>query len=592
MAAADSAVLLSQDEVVEGSEVSPLAQGPWRVSAARLGQLAVSFGVVLVFVGMCLRAGPASPTASASVGSAGVIQANLVEAKGEHHKVHTVKSKEAAPKKATHDESHHHHSSKEKKKPPAAHVAERHCIDVPGVILAQDDPSKVKSLWPECSAKWSVDCRAAGCCADWNMKCFERDKAWSACNTECKTKGDNNETWTCNQLWPAKPRTYETCAQACREDSTCHVATFSSDNGGVCKLSKASSTSVVWAAEVVSSTICGFSPERLQELNAKVDEQLPWVVPQEEIHECSWSDEDCTRTQCCNDVSCSKDFSQCYGFSCYKKTDYYAGCRLDAPPKEWNGTWIGGPRELKVAGPAGGKVKLMGTSLYCFIVATWDAPPAKPFWSPERDLVDNLKNNGLSIMQCDSHDFFDGAQTAVAEWGSFSNIDTYQEIWKEVKNRGDWAKRDWTVKVDSDAVFLPDRLKMHLDKLRVPYGARVYIENNDYRFRFMGALEVVSKPAMELWLEKSHTCIRGKHEGGEDFYMRGCMDALGIDHMIDHSLLWDKYAGQDTHCTDGWAVAFHFHKSIIRWNWCYNEVMCGGRANCGKGLEVEYVMND
>jgi hypothetical protein len=580
-------VLLSQDDIGDGSEVSLPAEGPRRLSRVKLGQLALSLGVVLFFAGLCVKTSPASSVTSVPVGGAGVIQANLVEAPKTQPDSSKPESKKVAWSGAT---PHSNHTKTGHKHP--VRVAERNCVDVPGLILAQDDPSKVESLWAECSVKWSADCRSAGCCADWNMKCFEKDKAWSACNTDCKTEGDKNETWSCNVLWPAKPRTYDTCAKACKDDPTCHAATFSADNGGSCKLSSSVSTRVVWASDAVNSTICGFSSQRLQELQSKVKEQLPWVMPQEEAHECSWSDEDCTTTQCCNDVSCSKDFSQCYGYSCYKKTDYYAGCRLHAPPEDWNGTWLCGPRELKVTGPAGGKVKLMSTTLYCFIVATWDAPPAKPFWSPERDLVENIKTNGVSIMQCDMHDFFDGAQTEVAEWGSFSNIDTYQQIWQEVKNRGDYAKMDWTVKVDSDAVFFPDRLKMHLDKLRVPSGARVYIENNDYRFRFMGALEVVSKPAMDIWLEKSHTCIRGKHEGGEDFFMRGCMDALGIDHMIDHSLLWDKYAGQDVHCTDGWAVAFHFHKSIIRWNWCYNEVMCGGRAKCDQGMEVEYVMED
>merc|ERR1740121_3059689 len=89
----------------------------------------------------------------------------------------------------------------------------------------------------------------------------------------------------------------------------------------------------------------------------------------------------------------------------------------------------------------------------------------------------------------------------------------------------------------------------------------------------MGALEVISRPAVQLFMEQSHTCIRGEHEGGEDFFMRGCMDALGIDHLIDHSLLSDQYAAQDVHCTDGWAVAYHYYKSVIRWNWCYNEVV-------------------
>lgn len=248
---------------------------------------------------------------------------------------------------------------------------------------------------------------------------------------------------------------------------------------------------------------------------------------------------------------------------------------------------------MKEIAPAGAGVAIMGTSLYCFMVVAWDAPAPKPFWSTESELVGNIKDNGLSIINCDGHRFYDGIQTARAEWGSFSNIDAFMETWKAVEEDGNWKNFDWTVKVDSDAIFFPDRLKQHLDALKVPAGARVYLENNDFRFKFMGALEVISKPAVEVWVRERWNCIRGKHEGGEDFFTKGCLDTMGIDHMVDHALLVDTYAGQDVHCTDGWAAAFHYHKSIIRYNWCYNEAVCGARrCEGGQGLEVEYVMDE
>jgi len=138
---------------------------------------------------------------------------------------------------------------------------------------------------------------------------------------------------------------------------------------------------------------------------------------------------------------------------------------------------------------------------------------------------------------------------------------------------------------------VPARLKQHLDKLRTPKGSKVYLENINYQFKFMGALEILTREAVDLYLEHNHECVRGKHEGGEDFFMKGCMDALGIDHQSDYNLLHDKYASNDAPCTDGWGVAYHFHKKVISWNWCYNEVVCGGRAKtCPEGIEVEFVM--
>lgn len=469
---------------------------------------------------------------------------------------------------------------------------EKTCIDIEGVILQQDDNS-FEQAWQPCAEKWSADCRGAGCCADWGMKCYEKSDSWSACNSECKDIDENNDTWTCKELWPPAPRTFETCRKTCEDSDDCFQAVFSSDDGAWCRLSKKINTTVVWASDSVSSTICGTSRKKIEELTDAAKSQLPFVLPQQDIQQCSWSGEDCRETRCCNDVSCDKEFTQCFGYSCYNKTEYFAGCRLDAPPEDWDGKWLGGQRERKVIPPAGAQAKVMGTSLYCFIVVSWDAPAAKPFWSTESELVGNIKDNGLSIMQCDGNDFLDGGMSEVAEWGSFSNIDLFQDVWKKVQANGRWKDFDWTVKVDSDAVFFPDRLKQHLDKLRVPQGSRVYIENNDYRFNFMGALEVVSNPAMNIWLEQHWNCIHGKHEGGEDFFMKGCMDGLGVDHMIDHQLLWDKYAAQDVHCTDGWSAAYHFHKSVLRWRWCYNEAVCGDRAkSCDQGLEVEYVMDD
>jgi len=329
----------------------------------------------------------------------------------------------------------------------------------------------------------------------------------------------------------------------------------------------------------------------MKNLIAKANGQLPYRLPALPMNNCSWGGQDCSATKCCNDVACDKHFSNCFPYSCYKKTEYFAGCRLEAPPKDWEGTWLGGGAEHRMIPSAGAQVQVQGTTLYCFAVISWDAPRPKPFWSTEKELAGNMKTNGVSIFKCDGHDFYDGIQTPKAAWGSFSNIDAFQEIWTNVKNKGTYKKFDWTVKVDADAVFLPSRLKMHLDKLRTPKGSKVYVENVNYQFKFMGSLEILTREALDLYLEHGHECIRGKHEGGEDFFMKGCMDALGIDHQSDFELLHDKYASSDGPCTDGWAVAYHFHKKIISWNWCYNEAVCGTRdKSCPEGIEVEYVM--
>eukprot|EP00405_Crypthecodinium_cohnii_P007175 CAMPEP_0206422944 /NCGR_PEP_ID=MMETSP0324_2-20121206/2393_1 /ASSEMBLY_ACC=CAM_ASM_000836 /TAXON_ID=2866 /ORGANISM="Crypthecodinium cohnii, Strain Seligo" /LENGTH=564 /DNA_ID=CAMNT_0053887423 /DNA_START=15 /DNA_END=1709 /DNA_ORIENTATION=+ len=469
--------------------------------------------------------------------------------------------------------------------------AGRTCKVISGVKLDMQDRVSA-DLWPKCVQKWAYDCRSSGCCTDPDMKCYEKNEEWGACKASCDSLDDKNESWTCKVApGPVAQRTSESCTKACAEDPDCTQAVFDSSDGGLCQISTEMHATVVWAGDNFNTTVCGDADE-LEAIADTVALQLPFEQEFREPQQCSWAGENCAETLCCNEVGCDKKFLSCVAYSCYKKDEYFSGCQLSPPTKDtWDGTWQGGGRTMKSLAPAGSQAAAHGTSLYCFSVVNWKAPAPKPFWSTEAQLADNIKMHGVSICQCDGHDFYDGVPTPKAEWGSFSNIDAFQQIWKEVQEKGAYKNFDWTVKVDADAVFLPNRLKQHLDKLRTPKGARVYLENIDYQFKFMGALEVMTREAVDRYLEKGHECIRGKHEGGEDFFLKGCLDAIGIDHMSDYSLLADKYAGQDRPCTDGWAVAYHFHKKVLSWNWCYNEAVCGNRdKTCEWGIEVAYVM--
>jgi len=325
----------------------------------------------------------------------------------------------------------------------------------------------------------------------------------------------------------------------------------------------------------VNSTFCGDESETddVKKAAAKAREQLPFQMDWPIIN-CSWGGEDCSETKCCNDYMCDKDYNYCGGYQCWKKTEYFSGCAPQAP-EGWNGTWLGGPREFRLMPPAASQVAAQGRSLYCFSVVTWEAPRSKPFWNSEAELATNWDKQGVHIRQCDASDIIDGHMTPTAEWGSFSNIDLFMEVWQKVKAIGRWADYDWTVKVDSDAVFFPNRLKDHLYNLRTPKGSRVYLENIDYKFKFMGAIEIMTREALEHFLEVGHTCIRGDHAGGEDSFMKGCLNGLGMDHQTDYQLLRDKYAAQDDPCTDGWIVAYHYYKKSHDWSTCYNEALCG-----------------
>merc|ERR1711879_42072 len=61
---------------------------------------------------------------------------------------------------------------------------------------------------------------------------------------------------------------------------------------------------------------------------------------------------------------------------------------------------------------------------------------------------------------------------------------------KKTEEEGLWEHRDWTVKVDIDAVFLPIRLRERLGQVEVTENG-IYLENCKYvNFGFFGSLEV------------------------------------------------------------------------------------------------------
>jgi len=288
---------------------------------------------------------------------------------------------------------------------------------------------------------------------------------------------------------------------------------------------------------------------------------------------------------CCNDYVCDQDFAVCSKYSCYRKDDQFAGCAASRPDG-WEGTWLGGPREHREVPSAGSTMATQERSLYCFTVVAWHAPRPKPEVNSEAEITNHWQKLGLHIMQCDGHDFFEGNMTPVSEWGAFSNVDMFMAVWQQVKAEEKWKDHDWTVKVDADTVFLPNRLRDHLYNLRTPLTSRVYLENIDYKFKFFGALEIMTREAVNIFLEKGHTCVRGIHEGGEDIFMRACLDGLGIDHQSDFTLLKDKLAGVDVDCNDGWSVAFHYMKTRMAWANCYNKAVCDGPDPCEESIEV------
>jgi len=285
---------------------------------------------------------------------------------------------------------------------------------------------------------------------------------------------------------------------------------------------------------------------------------------------CSWAGQECSNTHtCCNE-----------GFNCAVKDENFAGCAQNTKiatfskqhidlPADWEGTILGGWRgEYEVQPvPEGGDVA--GMSFYCIMVVLPD--------SMEVQLEAKAKENQASIYQCDAHKVYNSWKTDMASWDTSEttvlNTGVFLKVFEWVRDDGEYLKYDWTIKVDPDCVFLPERLRAHLWALRPPPNTPIYMKNNNIEGTgnnyFLGAIEVFSKRAVQIYLDNDKDC--GKFLGvnsGEDGFFKGCMDALGVGFMWDRAMFKPNY--DPAICTNGKYAAYHPIKYPSHWQRCWD----------------------
>lgn len=394
-------------------------------------------------------------------------------------------------------------------------AAQRMCIALPGVKLRGYSPAGFDPVVGS-QKKYDDDWQ----CSDWCLK-----------HAECKQSVFTWETKTCELF---KDRTAE--PQYFREQ---------------------------WPW--FNSSYCDTADKKQDMLDMlhKVYDAKPWVPPP---HNCSWGGDNCIETKCCADVcDASWDFKECKAYTCYKRDENWAGCKTGGPPEGWEGTELGGHPNTEVAPAEEGKL-IQGTRLYCFSVVMWNQPPAAGWQASEAELANNWKEQKKGIMQCDDYSIFDGL-----EGGSVHNIQSFINAWNMVKDDGRWKQNDWSIKVDPDAVFFPEHFRRKLEWVyKTPQGATVYMRNTFYKFKLLGAIEALTREALELYFARGWECeAHLGQEGGEDYWLLQCLEGLGVDYQTDESLLHDKYAA-DENCDDGYSVAHHFFKKIDDWDACWD----------------------
>lgn len=316
---------------------------------------------------------------------------------------------------------------------------------------------------------------------------------------------------------------------------------------------------------------------------------------------CSGPKDNCFDTGCCK-VS---------GHQCFAKNAEVGRCNLTCTPgKDMQCGLPVNKHSVPVQ-------KHLPATLYCFAVFTQNT--GSPKKSTEMELLKLQKRYGVSIYGCDAWDVY--ADVAVPIDGSYSTIkvdDVFNEfhrikrktsgtwvnwamfyqVWVKVRDVGRWENKGWTIKVDADAVFIPQRMRDWLaPKGESPNG--VYFENcPSVQYGLFGNTEVMSNTATKVltkYLEDCHAvyapcaddgCDWKWGPWGEDVFAQRCMDRHYVDKVEAFDITTDgaceadrpegqkknkKWAAED--CSKVTTPAVHPFKKPKDYFRCMGEIM-------------------
>ncbi|CAE7833419.1 unnamed protein product, partial [Symbiodinium microadriaticum] len=214
-------------------------------------------------------------------------------------------------------------------------------------------------------------------------------------------------------------------------------------------------------------------------------------------------------------------------------------------------------------------------SIYCFSVA-------RP--GPEMDTMHLQRQTGSGIFACDGFGVYSdvdvdiqGLRTipigstasGVSVDNTAANSQVFMRTWLTLLNNNDWWHYDFIAKVDPDAILFPERVRPHLSW---HVGAPVFFLNcGKYRPAMYGALEVFSKQALGKYLAQHGSCEHTLPfwSWGEDKYMAGCLEMLGVQALQDYGNFLHDERCWGVDCGNKAAVAFHSFKAVNNWYRCY-----------------------
>lgn len=262
---------------------------------------------------------------------------------------------------------------------------------------------------------------------------------------------------------------------------------------------------------------------------------------------------------------------------CYQKNELWATCKQTCTPGkntfDNDEIW-----SCKPLGPRSYGLALKGDpAVYCFSVLQ--------VYGYEVDLINAAREKEAGIFACDEYSLltadgqtqiwgedttqFQGAAVIGSVDGTAGNTRLFVNAWTKVVEIGKWRNHAFTVKVDPDAVFLPQKLRWHLGSF---VGKSMFVVNCPAWNMIYGALEVFSFAAIQTWSQRGGTC-NAPDDFGEDKYMTQCMDHLGVMRVNDWGIVGDQLCGTFTDCRSLSAAAFHPFKDTWGWLDCWQTAM-------------------
>lgn len=222
-----------------------------------------------------------------------------------------------------------------------------------------------------------------------------------------------------------------------------------------------------------------------------------------------------------------------------------------------------------------------GPSLYCFAVM-------RPH-TTEHSLL-NLQHDVLwGIFACEASEVFSSEEVIIGSsssnlsrttkvdtnlrckrGGAFHralNTNVFLLVWAAIADAGVWQLHDWTVKIDPDTVFFPDRLRKKLHGRADP-NEGVYLSNCKYGL--LGPLEALSRNATRNFLGHKQHCVdtlqkfcQGPCPFGEDMFIDKCLTLLKIQGIRAYDLILERDCGSTSWltCGDPHKAGFHPFKT-------------------------------